>query len=347
MRVIHSLFALLAFTVLGTSAVPSPGCGKAPKTLQNGRNTINVNGESRQFIIRLPDDYDNKNAYRVIFAFHATGGNAAETARSYYGLLLRAGNSSILVSPDGRDLTAGGGKVSELLGKFVKGITGWWHVGGKFGEQDLEFVDKIVEVMDAELCVDTRRRFATGFSFGGVISHSLACLRADTFRAVSVQSGANFDAVIGGMSGTNKGKGNGIEGPKPKANPPGTCKKTDSFSASWMGVDPSMILDPILLGDKKAGSPMVCGTKPVAYMGFMGICDGWIAYGRQARDEFVRNNGCKPKEPQLPAEGSKQRVQTTWDCQPDTPVVWTDFDGQHQPTREAEADTWKFFSQFK
>ena len=126
------------------------------------------------------------------------------------------------------------------------------------------------------------------------MSYSLACLRPDKFRAVSVQSGCGFDQVIGGMSTNNKGKTGGA------AKPPGACKKTDSFSSSYMGIDPGAFLDPLLLGDKKPSPTMVCGTKAVPYMAFMGTCDGWIQYGRQGRDDFLRNNGCKPKVAQVP-----------------------------------------------
>ena len=94
--------------------------------------------------------------------------------------------------------------------------------------QDLLYVDKMIDEIDADLCVDTRLRFATGFSFGGVLSYSLACLRAEKFRAVSVQSGGNFDAVIDGMTKQNKGKG--------KAAARRECKKTDSFSSSFKGM---------------------------------------------------------------------------------------------------------------
>jgi hypothetical protein len=40
---------------------------------------------------------------------------------------------------------------------------------------------------------------------------------------------------------------------------------------------------------------MECARKAVAYMGVMGICDGWIRYGRQAREVFLRNSGCESK----------------------------------------------------
>jgi predicted esterase len=345
MKIFNSLFNLAAATILGVAAEPSPGCGKAPTKLINGLNTIDFNGVPRKFIVHLPENYDNRNPYRLIFAFHATGGTANDTAKSYYGLLRQGGSTSILISPQGQSPTAGGGKASGLISLVAKDLTGWWHTGGKFGQQDVEFVDKIVDAVDADLCIDTRLRFATGFSFGGVMSHSLACLRPEKFRAVSVQSGCGFDMVIDGMSKSNKGKAPGGTGPAAK--PPGACKKTDSFSQANMGIDPSLFLNELLLGDKKPGGPFVCGKKAVPYMGVMGSCDGWIEYGRQGRDEFVENNGCKPQLPRIPIEGSKQRVQTIYECASDTPLVWTEFDGGHQPTREAEVDTWKFFSQFK
>jgi poly(3-hydroxybutyrate) depolymerase len=345
MMIINLLLTLLLCAVLKVVAEPSSGCGKAPTKLQNGLNTLDFNGVPRKFIIHLPENYDNKNPYRLIFAFHATGGTANDTAKSYYGLLRQGGNTSILVSPQGQSPIAAGGKASGLLSFVAKDITGWWRTGGKYGEQDIELVDRILGVIDTDLCIDTRLRFATGFSFGGVMAHSLACLRSDKFRAVSVQPGCGFDMVIDGMSKTNKGKAPGGKGAPAK--PPGACKKTDSFSQSNMGIDPSLFLNELLLGDKKPSAPFVCGTKAVPYMGVMGSCDGWIEYGRQARDEFLKNNGCKLKLAQIPVEGSKQRVQTTYECAPDAPVVWTEFDGGHQPTREAEGDTWKFFSQFK
>jgi poly(3-hydroxybutyrate) depolymerase len=341
MRVHYSLLTLLAAATIEVVGEPSPGCGKAPTKLKNGMNSINMNGVARSFILHLPENYDNKNPYRTVFAFHATGGTANNTAKSYYGLLSRAGNTSILVSPQGQSPVAADGKVSGIAGNLAKGITGWWRTGGKYGEEDLNFVDTMIEAIDADLCTESRQRFSTGFSFGGVMSYSLACLRPEKFRAVSVQSGCGFDQVIGGMSLNNKGKESGA------AKPPGACKKTDIVSSSYMGTDPGTLLDPLILGDKKPNPTMVCGTKAVPYMAFMGTCDGWIQYGRQSRDDFLRNNGCKPEVALFPVEGSKQRVQTKYECAPDTPVVWTEFDGGHMETREAQQDTWEFFSQFK
>lgn len=73
------------------------------------------------------------------------------TTHSYYGLLQRAGNTSILVSPPGQNPAQFGGKGTGIFGRLAKGIIGWWRTGGKYGEQDLDFVDKISEAVSADL----------------------------------------------------------------------------------------------------------------------------------------------------------------------------------------------------
>jgi cellulase/cellobiase CelA1 len=53
-------------------------------------------------------------------------------------------------------------------------------------------------LIDADLCVDTTQRFATGFSWGGGMSYALACARANVFRAVAVIAGAQISGCSGG-----------------------------------------------------------------------------------------------------------------------------------------------------
>ncbi|MBQ1048123.1 RICIN domain-containing protein [Micromonospora sp. C51] len=158
------------------------GCGKAP-TLYNGTHTIQSNGKSRQFILRLPANYNNNNAYRLIFAFHWRGGTMQEissggtsgSAWSYYGQQEQSNNSAILVAPQG-------------LGN------GWGNAGG----EDVTFVDDMIRRIESDLCVNTTQRFALGFSWGGGMSYALACARATVFRAVAVIAGAQISGCSGG-----------------------------------------------------------------------------------------------------------------------------------------------------
>jgi poly(3-hydroxybutyrate) depolymerase len=63
---------------------------------------------------------------------------------------------------------------------------------GSWSSTDVAFTDAILAQVEGDLCIDTTRVFATGFSFGGAMAMALACTRADVFRAVAFFSGADL-----------------------------------------------------------------------------------------------------------------------------------------------------------
>jgi poly(3-hydroxybutyrate) depolymerase len=159
------------FDVLATTA----GCGKAP-TLTSGTHSLQSNGRTRSYILRLPDNYDNNRAYRLVFGFHWLGGNASNvTSGNYYGLLPLSANSTIFVAPEGLN-------------------NGWANSGG----EDVVFVDNMIQAIENALCVDTTQLFALGFSYGGGMSYALACARSSVFRAVAIYSGGIISGCNGG-----------------------------------------------------------------------------------------------------------------------------------------------------
>jgi poly(3-hydroxybutyrate) depolymerase len=161
------------------------GCGKTP-TLTSGQHTISSGGQNRSYILRLPPNYDNNRQYRLYFGFHWNGGTANDVDSggtdgynwSYYGvrkLSDAANNGTIFVAPQGNG-------------------NGWANPGG----QDLKLVDDLVSLFDSGLCIDTTQRYASGFSYGGGMSYSIACSRATVFRAVVVYSGGQLSGCDGG-----------------------------------------------------------------------------------------------------------------------------------------------------
>ena len=163
-------------------AATTAGCGRAP-ALASGTRTIQTGGQTRSYILRVPDNYDPNHAYRLIFGFHWNGGTANDVDSggtsgsiwSYYGLRPLANNTAIFVAPQGLN-------------------NGWANSGG----QDLTFVDDMIRQLEGGLCVDTTQVFSAGFSFGGAMSYALACARATVFRAVAVYSGGQLSGCSGG-----------------------------------------------------------------------------------------------------------------------------------------------------
>jgi poly(3-hydroxybutyrate) depolymerase len=126
----------------------------------------------------VPASYDSSQATRVVFAWHWRGGNARNITGNgafggaYYGL--------IETIPDAIYMAAEG--LSE------GGQTGWANTGG----QDIEFLRAMLDWLDANYCVDKARIFSVGFSYGGIMSDTIACQMGSTFRAIAPIAGVMF-----------------------------------------------------------------------------------------------------------------------------------------------------------
>jgi poly(3-hydroxybutyrate) depolymerase len=169
----------------GGAVMQSAGCGKT-RTLMNGRKMISSGGMNREYILRVPDNYDNMHPYRFIVAYHwlngnatqvAEGGNGGSTEDPYYGLWDLAENSTIFVAPQGID-------------------NGWANTGNR----DLTFTDAILAQVQADLCIDNTRIFANGFSYGAGMSYAVACARANVFRGVALYAGGQLSGCMGGTT---------------------------------------------------------------------------------------------------------------------------------------------------
>ncbi|MFB9252166.1 ricin-type beta-trefoil lectin domain protein [Sphaerisporangium melleum] len=168
----------------GTAAAlaGTAGCGKNP-TLTSGTRNITTSGKNRQYILRIPSNYNNNTQYRLFIGLHwlngtmndVDSGGSAGASWSYYGQRQLSNNNAIFVAPQGFN-------------------NGWANNGG----EDVTFVDDIMRQVESDLCVDTSLRFAMGWSYGGAMSFSLACSRPNVFRAVAVFSGAQLSGCNGG-----------------------------------------------------------------------------------------------------------------------------------------------------
>ncbi|KZL65497.1 ferulic acid esterase A (fungal cellulose binding domain-containing protein) [Colletotrichum tofieldiae] len=168
------IFLLLSASLQSVMA-RTAGCGKTPPS--SGTKSIG----NRRYTLQVPANYDSNKEYMLIFGFHWLNGNMNTVAPGYYGLRALAGESAIFVAPDGIN-------------------AGWANGGGS----DVTFVDQILTEVQNSLCIDTTKRFATGFSYGGAMSNAVACARPtdqpDIFRAVSVIAGAELSGCAGGTT---------------------------------------------------------------------------------------------------------------------------------------------------
>jgi poly(3-hydroxybutyrate) depolymerase len=165
-------------------ASPSDGCAATTWPTASPQ-TMNVtdkagNTAARQFYFALPSGYSPAKAYPLIFAFHYLGGEASTIAGNgytghYYGIQPMLANA-IYVAPQGLAMAGADGGAGQ---------TGFPNTN----DQDIAFTRAMVSWFEGNFCVDKARIFSTGFSYGAMMSHTIACEMPDVFRAVGIMSG--------------------------------------------------------------------------------------------------------------------------------------------------------------
>ncbi len=163
---------------IDAGVVGTAGCGHGGVATGIQSKTITAAGVSRHYQIFVPTAYDAGVPTRLIFVFHGLGGDGS-LIRSYFGFEAEANGKALFVYPDG--LVVQGG------------ATGW-------STTDLAFFDAMVAEISAGYCVDSKRIFATGHSYGGYMSNLVGCARGDVVRAIAPVSGG----LLGG-TGACKG----------------------------------------------------------------------------------------------------------------------------------------------
>jgi polyhydroxybutyrate depolymerase len=159
----------------------SPGCGQtAQEPGKTSRHEISSGDRKREFLLRLPADYDGSSALPVVLAFHGHGNTAANT--EVFSKLSRL--PAIVVYPEGVPNPGDGNRQSWQGAPYAAS-----------GVDDVAFTGHLLDHLRSTLCVDTARVYATGKSNGGGFTGLLACRMADRITAVAPVAGAFYPAT--------------------------------------------------------------------------------------------------------------------------------------------------------
>lgn len=161
----------------GGPGVATRGCGtSAPAGMQS--KTTKVGGVERRYQLFVPTGYDASRPLPLAFVFHGRGGDGNQI-RAYLSMEKESAGQALFVYPDGLPQSSQGG------------ATGW-------ALDDVKFFDTMVAEVSESHCVDAKRIFAAGHSFGAYMSNLVGCERGDVVRAIAPVSG-------GVVPGTCKG----------------------------------------------------------------------------------------------------------------------------------------------
>lgn len=154
----------------------SAGCERPSAPAGTTDRTMSSGGETRAFRLVVPETYDGTTPMPVVFGFHGLtvdyrvipGMSGFEDMAEQYDF--------IGVAPSGR----------------LDGTVPYWEAVPIEDNVETTFVSELLDLLQAEYCVDPTRVFSTGMSNGGQMSSLLACQLDDRFTAVAPLAGVEW-----------------------------------------------------------------------------------------------------------------------------------------------------------
>ncbi len=170
------------------------GCNSSQSTLNTPEDSALILGElitqsivhnyeEREYLIYVPNSYNENTNHRVLLNFHEFGGNAKdyiEYESDFREIAER--EEMILIYPQ------------ALL---VSGFSVW--NADPFAEEnitssdDIGFVEIILDDLQETLSIDPNRIYATGFSNGAMFAYALACFTEGLIAGVAAVSGLQLN----------------------------------------------------------------------------------------------------------------------------------------------------------
>jgi polyhydroxybutyrate depolymerase len=160
----------------GSGDVPSPAGGDPtnpstapePVPMTITQETALVNGNTRSYILAVPQNYDASKTYPLILALHGNPGSADEMLKAFP--FDQIGGEAVVAYPQGYDEN--------------------WDLGADPATNvDMPFVKALPGEIAAKAHIDTRRVFAIGFSGGAFFLNQMTCSVPGVFKAFASHSG--------------------------------------------------------------------------------------------------------------------------------------------------------------
>jgi len=163
-------------------AASAAGCTPArPHASGTTVESIMSSGGARQYRLHVPPSYTGAERVPLILSFHGLGSNALEQ-ELYSAFSPRADapdGGFIAVYPQGLDTPLG----TEHFNA--------WQLPPSFND-DVAFTSDVLDELQSELCVDSKRIFSSGMSNGAMMSVRLACSLSSRIAAIAPVAGAYY-----------------------------------------------------------------------------------------------------------------------------------------------------------
>jgi len=191
----------------------SSGCGQTPPTAIGQTETLSIVFDSlnRSYNVHLPPSYDPNTPLSLVLNFHGYGGNPEEQENVTSLMSEHADDTGyIVVYPAAYPFDDGdGGFVytwNDLACNNSPGPLGPICAFSAYSypqhpcatdeceycgcQDDVGFVNALLDEVEANYCIDTGRVYVTGFSTGAMFVQRVGCALADRLAAIAPVHGA-------------------------------------------------------------------------------------------------------------------------------------------------------------
>ena len=164
-------------------AVSLGGCSSSPTKKDMTYAPSNAAVMARPYDYDQPAGYDPSKPYPLIVLLHGFGANGF-TQDALFGWAQLADDRGVFVAhPDGT-LNSGGSRFWNATDACCD--------DEHSGVDDVAYLNAVVDDMEANFNIDTKRVFFTGHSNGGFMSHRMACDATARIAAIMALAGDNW-----------------------------------------------------------------------------------------------------------------------------------------------------------
>jgi polyhydroxybutyrate depolymerase len=154
------------------------------------KQSIIYNSRTRTYLLHIPPQYEDSKSIPLVIALHGGGGNSINMMRKTGFNNLSDEKGFIIVYPDG-------------AGRFKNRLL-TWNAGHCCGYSldnnidDVGFIRALIEKLQNNFNIDSKRIYATGHSNGGMMTYRLGAELSDIIAAIAPVAG-----TIGGRETEN------------------------------------------------------------------------------------------------------------------------------------------------
>ncbi len=144
--------------------------------LDRTNGTIVSSGETREYLLHVPDSYDPAEPTPLVISLHAGATWPAHQMNLSHWNRLADENGFIVVYPSG----------TPVLFDVVR----IWRTTPEDVMKDVQFISALIDTLEAAYNIDPARIYANGMSMGGGMAFALSCALSERIAAVGVVAAA-------------------------------------------------------------------------------------------------------------------------------------------------------------